>query len=403
LNLLKTVSKDSAIYLLSRIIPAILGYFTIILVVRFYGIESYGRFSYLLSICTVIASFSVGWFNQSYLRFNDLLKSKQFYQQATLFIQLIVISLLIVVSFFFLEKANYLIIFIMSFSISFYLFIRTEKQASFEKKKIVWIELIKSAIYFSFPLILYFIFDEGNFYFLLIGFILSNLGLIFFKNKAASIKGIFTLSNLAKKQVVRMMKFGLPISLWLAVMQSVNFIDRDFILNQLGEYELGLYASSSDILNKMYSFLIFPITLALHPLLVRHWKTNRVESFKVIRNIVLLMTGAFLVFLLVVVIFKKQFLGLLLGGEVDSNGNFVIYIAIASFLWQLALIVQKPMEMSFKTSNMLILIIAAVSIHFLVVKFFIVKFGLVLVPISLGLSALIYNLMVLIYTRIKLS
>jgi O-antigen/teichoic acid export membrane protein len=403
LNLLKTVSKDSAIYLLSRIIPAILGYFTIILVVKFYGIESYGRFSYLLSICTVIASFSVGWFNQSYLRFNDLFKSKKFYQQSNLFIQLIVISLLIVVSFFFKEKANYFIILFMSFSISFYLFIRTEKQASFEKRKIVWIELIKSIIYFSFPLILYFIFDEGNFYFLLIGFIFSNLGLFLYKNKTTSLKAIFSLSNLAKKQVIRMMKFGLPISLWLAVMQSVNFIDRDFILNQLGEYELGLYASSSDILNKMYSFLIFPITLALHPLLVRHWKTNRVESFKVIKNIVLLMTGAFLLFLLVVVVFKKQFLGLLLGGEVDSNGNFVIYIAIASFLWQLALIVQKPMEMSFKTINMLMLIIIAVSIHFLVVKFFIVKFGLVLVPISLGLSALIYNLMVLIYTKLKLS
>lgn len=403
MTLLKTVSKDSAIYLLSRIIPAILGYFTIILIVRYYGIESYGKFSYVLSICTVIASFSVGWFNQSYLRFHDLFKNKRFYQQANTLIQVITIIALLIVSFFFKEKANYLAIFSMSFSISLYLFIRTEKQAGFEKKKIIWIELIKSSIYFLFPLFFYFLCDTSNYYFILIAFVLSNLALVFFKNKALSFRFNYKLSKLAKEQVVRMLKFGLPISLWLAVMQSVNFIDRDFILNQLGAYELGLYASSADILNKMYSFLIFPITLALHPLLVRHWKTNRSESFKVIKNIVLLMTGAFLTFLILVIIFKKQFLGLLIEGEVNANSNFVIYIAIASFLWQLALIVQKPMEMSFKTLNMLFFIIISVLIHFLVVKFFILKFGLVLVPISLGLSALLYNLMIVIYTKLKLS
>ena len=401
MSLFKTVGRDSIVYLASRIIPAILGYFTIYFLIKLYGATTYGKFSYILSTSTMLASFSIGWLNQSFLRFNNSLQSRIYYKNAVVVCVIIALIFLIIGSLFFYSELRVLELILLSLSIIIYLFIRTEKQSNFKKTEIVKMEFFKSTAYFLLPIVFCYLFNNQNHTYIVSGLTLANFTMLFFLPKGIfkNLKTFFLDKN-TKLQVIRMMKFGMPLSLWLAVMQSTNFIDRYFINKNLGEVGLGVYASSADLLSKMYSFFIFPITLALHPILVKHWKKDKEEAKKTITKILLLMTAVFVVYFAAIIVFQKQILENITGRYVLES-NFIVLVALAHYLWQIALIVQKPLEMNYKTLDMLFILSGCVALHPILIYLFIDDYGLIAVSSSLAISGLIYNFVIFTYSKIS--
>ena len=60
---------DTAIYMLGRGIPALLGFATVALLVRILGERSYGLYSIVFAGGNFLATLSIGWLSQAILRF----------------------------------------------------------------------------------------------------------------------------------------------------------------------------------------------------------------------------------------------------------------------------------------------------------------------------------------------
>ena len=61
--------KDSFKYAVAKLIPGLMGLMTIIVFIRMIGPEEYGKYSIQLSFLMAISAFSIGWLNQSILRY----------------------------------------------------------------------------------------------------------------------------------------------------------------------------------------------------------------------------------------------------------------------------------------------------------------------------------------------
>jgi len=69
--------KDSLKYSVTKIIPGVLGLIAVIIFIRMIGAEEYGKYSVQLSFFMVFSAFTVGWLNQSTLRYYSKYKNDQ--------------------------------------------------------------------------------------------------------------------------------------------------------------------------------------------------------------------------------------------------------------------------------------------------------------------------------------
>ena len=61
--------KDSLKYSVTKIIPGVMGLIAVIIFIRMIGVEEYGKYSVQLSFFMAYSSLTVGWLNQSTLRY----------------------------------------------------------------------------------------------------------------------------------------------------------------------------------------------------------------------------------------------------------------------------------------------------------------------------------------------
>jgi O-antigen/teichoic acid export membrane protein len=71
--------KESFTYSLTKIIPGILGFFSVIIFLRLLGPEEYGLYSMLFLLVQISSFFCFGWFRQALLRYYSRLSSNTDY------------------------------------------------------------------------------------------------------------------------------------------------------------------------------------------------------------------------------------------------------------------------------------------------------------------------------------
>ena len=69
--------KDSLKYSVTKIIPGVMGLIAVIVFIRMIGAEEYGKYSIQLSFLMAYSAFTVGWLNQSTLRYYSNYKNDQ--------------------------------------------------------------------------------------------------------------------------------------------------------------------------------------------------------------------------------------------------------------------------------------------------------------------------------------
>ncbi len=72
-------------------------------------------------------------------------------------------------------------------------------------------------------------------------------------------------------------------------------------------------------------------------------------------------------------------------------------IVIGAFIWQLAMLVHKPLEFELKTKVMLLFSTVALVVNIVLNFMFIPKYGIVFASYSTVLSALVYLLLTVFY------
>ena len=63
--------------------------------------------------------------------------------------------------------------------------------------------------------------------------------------------------------------------MWASIGLLMTYLDRFFINKFYNSEIVGIYSSLNDFTIKLFSFLIFPFTMAIHPRITKLWNANK--------------------------------------------------------------------------------------------------------------------------------
>jgi O-antigen/teichoic acid export membrane protein len=179
-------------------------------------------------------------------------------------------------------------------------------------------------------------------------------------------------------------------------------IDRWAIRRFSGYGSAGTYASLYEVAIRSFSFLVFPLTQAAHPRIMRSWNEGRfAASYRIIRYSLL---SQFLIFVAVlggVSLLSHRITRLILGFNDPIAACMLPVLFVGGFLWQFALLLHKPLEIAQRTGVMLAAMAAVVVLNVIACFLFIPRFGYQAASYILVFSACCYIVFTLCLTRFR--
>ncbi|WP_338407597.1 oligosaccharide flippase family protein [uncultured Flavobacterium sp.] len=405
--------NNFSIYFLGLISSGIISFITIPLIVKYYGIESYGRFSLVQNVILILISFGGGWLNQCVLRFNDYSTNFKFTIFQLYFIVLFPLNF-ICFSILSLMENGVLIpilgtitMFLGSFvalSIVFY-------QSKFNARKTFYFDFIRILIFVSMVLFFNYVFYQtssllkliSSFFisYLISFFFLLRIDFKFFKISVNLFIKRFN-KNYFKaffKQNNYLLHYGWPLAFWFTISSILNVSDRYIIDYYLTDKELGTYSAIYDLLYKGVSLLYAPILVAGFPIISQKYNSgNKKEAMQFLKKLILLEALIFIIIAFTAFFLKGFFLEKIVGIIItDQSLELIMPIIFGAFIWQLAVLVHKPLELELRTKTMLLFSIIALLVNLLLNIIFIPKYGIVFASYTTFVSALVYLLLSVFY------
>ena len=409
--------KDSLKYAGSKVIPGLIGLVSVIVFVRMIGTEEYGKYSIQFSLLMVISSFAIHWLNASTLRYYSKFQSsfvlpRIFVFSVSISIVFGLVVLVITTRYNILESTAGL-----TSAISLYLFIALCTyqflsalfRAQLKPNNIIIITIVQSIFGLLIPVV-FFKMLGLSYRFLLLGLAISYSipPIIYFLGNIQHIKKIFNRGNgqyKYKPVLISLFKYGLPLSLWFALSMMLPFFDRFFIEYYFSYSITGIYASFSDILIRIFSISLFPITMAAHPRIMSNWnKNNQSAAITLWRKALQYQLGIFIILMAIVAIFTDQIFTLLMIAFPELNITYsylLMPILIGSFLWQFAILCHKGLEMDQRTTLMVVLMLAALCVNLIGNIVYLPHYGVIATAYTYMASAGVYIISVIYFSRNK--
>ncbi|MGA7905873.1 MAG: hypothetical protein WCA16_00605 [Candidatus Sulfotelmatobacter sp.] len=135
---------------------------------------------------------------------------------------------------------------------------------------------------------------------------------------------------------------------------------------------------------------------------MRSWNEGQfAASFRIIRYSILSQIVIFVVVLGGVSVLAHRITRLILGFDDPIATRMLPVLLVGGFLWQLALLLHKPLEIAQKTDAMLIAMAAVVTLNVIACFLFIPRFGYQAASYILVFSACSYIALILCMTRFR--
>lgn len=409
--MVKTLFKETFYYFISKAIPGIVGFISVLLFIRILGSSGYGQYSLFISQCNLIAAISFGWINQSQLRYFSKYFNKKNYNiiQIKAFAYSTLASFVLITLFVLLQSLSINILFvsiIVIIGVALFNYLKTLFQAKILPFKIIWFTSGQSLLALIIPICLLIIFGKKASILLFgigLSFLIPVFIMYFTKIKKIIIsKFNFIAKNTGNNLLKKWFLYGSPLSLWFAAGLLLPFLDRYFINKFLLENELGIYSSIQEILVRFFSLSLFPLIMAIHPRIMNYWNNKNHEA--AIKLMLVSMTILLLFGIIIILVFIK-FDGLVYYGFQkiipEFNDQFkplLLPILISGFLWQISLITHKILEIKEKTLLMVLFIIPSLIINMVGNIIFLPTVGLIATAYTSLFSALSYSLITLLYS-----
>jgi O-antigen/teichoic acid export membrane protein len=400
--------KDILIYFTGKIIPAVVNLAIIILAVRFLGKSEYGKYSLVFYAAMLLSTLTIGWIQQSILRFLSAYPTEQvliinrfFFLTLISTLSAVIIGIFICFFYFHLTWISTAVVSLFIFMYNLFVFHLTLNQTNKKSLRYAILEGTYNLLFIILFLVLVLVFNQHLFIVLFIAMVLSLVLTEFLRitvlpegKVGLDSKHIYFQSGFSKK----VFNFGFPITIWLFLSYFLNISDR-FILKEFTSYEdVGTYAAIKDFMIKIATFTTIPILLTYHPTIVGKWNIDRKkEALKLMREG---LQYCFLIAVLVFVffmIFQNLFYSRVLHLQVSHQLLVSASLIGSTFLWQAAMLLHKPLELLLKPRLMLIGIIAALVVNTLANFVFVPKFGYPAAAVISLVSVLTYILVVFIF------
>jgi O-antigen/teichoic acid export membrane protein len=393
-EMLRRLTRDSGVYLAGKAVPAGLGLLTVLLLVRLFGREVYGRYSVVLAISLLVSALTSGWLIQGILRFypGSPTSARGVLTDTVTRIGIAAIGVGAVLTMVILaltptvpwiDGVLGIAVFVGAFRLSLWY---GYAQADLQPRLRVQAEFMKAAIALSIPLIAWFA-GWRTVPALLVG---AGLGY--------ALPTIFLARHhpWASKQfdrdvLIRLWTYGWPLGIWFAMAQVFAASDRYVVAFFLGYEDAGTYAAVYDLVAKTFAVGLMPVLLAAHPLLMQAWNRGHYRGAKILLLRSMLYHTALALLGVVVAWVLAPTLIRLMFGTVDQEAiRLVVPIAIGASLWLMALLVHKPLEMASRTRIMLVNVLVCASINLGANLYLIPRFGYVAAAYTTILGAVIY-------------
>ncbi|HIC83068.1 MAG TPA: lipopolysaccharide biosynthesis protein [Candidatus Marinimicrobia bacterium] len=408
--------KETFLYAVSKTVPGFAGLASVILFMRIIGAEQYGQYSFLLSQWYLIVAIGFGWLNQAQLRYYSKDNTFDDYKagqiRAFAYSGLISVIVFSVLSIFQPRSIQLWGISIISIiSIGGFNYIKTFFQAKLEPKKVIWLTLGQSILALSIPLGLYFLFQKNSFSILMgVGISFLLMTIIFGLKKKVMKHFITDVSKPTKTGKIRVKKwffYGGPLSIWFAAGLAFPFLDRFFINLYLPGETLGVYAGIQELLTRIFSITIFPLTLALHPRIMNLWNDSKIrEAIQTIRWGIGVMLGLAIVLCIVIWLFDTIIFNILTMAIPQINSQYkslLLPLLSAGFLWQFSFLTHKMIELKEKTHIMVVFLLISLFINMVGNSMYIPHFGVQATANTAFVSALVYCILTGIYSMIVMT
>ncbi len=397
--------RDIVLYVAAKAVPGAIGLLSIVVFVRLLGVEQFGLFSLLFSTATLWSTFAVSWMNQGILRHwtgdgafdHDLWRELR--RGAALAMGFATLAIALNLSL--LDQSPGwtagMLTWLLAIAVALQSLVVAVWQARLQPKQVLVIELIRTVSGFVLCLGLAYLIAPTSTS-LLLGTLVGYLLSLRWPARTAR-------NGVRRGKLRQLWDYGWPLSIWLGAQAAFPWLDRTILAQLLGLEGTGTFASVSDIVTRSFSLLIFPLTLAVHPRIMALWNEGRAaESDRLLRLALAGCTGACTLIVLAFQLGRHILASALLpSAQQQAGADTVFWLALAGAIWQLALLIHKPLELRSETRVMLAGVLGAL----------VVKVGLTLWAIPMwgprGAAAatffagIFYCLACLLYQRLSSS
>ena len=268
----------------------------------------------------------------------------------------------------------------------------TSFQANNYPRGYLRMEGLRAVLFVLLPVVIGLLFVRSH-HAILIGITGAYIMSTFFLGPKKNIKGCVYNASDTPKSVLRMFwAYGWPMSLWLGISMMFQVSDRFLLQHYMSFEETGLYAGLFDIVVRAYSLVFVPVLMAIHPRVMEAWDSgSQTDVTNLIRKGTYLLLLLSLAFLALLVLFGESILAYVLpANEMVDGIQLLLILAAAGFIWQLAILVHKKLEIRQKTRIMLALIgfafLVALTFNILMIP----KIGILAPAIGYGIGGVVY-------------
>ncbi|MEO6812695.1 MAG: oligosaccharide flippase family protein [Ginsengibacter sp.] len=406
MELFSKFKKDYLNYFISIILPALLSGLSIPVFKNLLGAKGYGKFSIWFNAILIVTAILSGWIAQSIIRFFPSSSNKQAFSRNAIILSLKTQSIFFIPVFiiaYYLGHDHFLAI-LSSFvlvTISLQFSIIAIIQSSFLSKKVITSETIRIFTYVGGAILLLKFSGFSYLYSLFIAVIASYLfSLLFLLKKAIQ---FFEQQNVEQNEKTantplfkKFFKYGSSLSLWFLFSYLISYVDKLFMLKYAGAEAQGNYQAIFDLLFKGITIIISPAITSLFPILTSAYeKGNRSEIRKFIKKIIIYEISGFTVATILYWWFGADLLLLLLKTPNTFTFKMMGFIVICgTFVWQLAILVQKRFELKLKSFFLLTMVAIAFFSQLTFYLIFRNYNNVLLYPAGFLLSAFVYLLLI---------
>src|SRR2546422_471913 len=350
-----------------------MGLLSVATFVRLFGYEQYGRYAVSLSIVMTLSAWAAGWLSPGVLRFSSTYCTSERAQRfrrtviACTAMSMSVAGIVVGVGLRMLVDKSWRVDLIAAFlaaTIVAYTVTLATLQARLRSAAVVKMEATRTVLTFVTPVTIVWLMNATHYSVLLVGALGGYLLpiLVYMMNGSRISSPAIRVPDSAAEALrearhpglALLWAFGWPVALWTLTNQGLTVSDRFLVQHFQGYAQAGIYASVYDIVVRSFSLIFFPITLATHPIIMKHWNGGeRSTALAVIRTSIKYQIWLCLPVLAGLGLFGPSLIRALLGPRAAQATPLVMPLALGGCVWQLSLLIHKPLGIMCRTQQML--------------------------------------------------
>lgn len=387
MNKERRFSTDLIFYILGAVIPGISNFLIILVLKQFLSPIDFGFYSLRFGLVLLLSVSGVGWINLSIVRFLAIQRETRLHLLKTCIIigtlVLVVLALVLALVFYFVILDTFLNSMLMGLAlilagIQFILVSYT--QANFNSRIYFKGEILRTLTYLILALLVVLLIKSNPISLLWCCFILSNLlGIMFllFKNQISlNILASIDIGDSFKKDLKMLFYYGSPLALWFILMNFMNFIEKPLLIYYTSDYQkVGDYQAMFDIILRGTNIFLLPVSYAIFPHITLAYEQNDLKRVgKLIKRVILMEVFALFIALVLFGLFGFDILVTFF--KIPNFKEYFLagFVMLANAsIWQIAVIVHKPLELNKSTMKMVWSLFYAFLIY-LVLLFFLPSF-----------------------------